>query len=131
VLTDVAYLMRKQLRAFDLAYRLGGEEFLVLLPGADINQAAKMAELLRQNVAAQTVGDGQHVTISFGVSASARETRFDYPTVFAQADRALYEAKRDGRDRVRLATPAPHPARADVPSALDMSGAQLSLRSAS
>jgi diguanylate cyclase (GGDEF)-like protein len=130
VLTDVAYLMRKHLRAFDLAYRLGGEEFLVLLPGADINQAAKMAEQLRQNVAAQTASDGQHVTISFGVSASAHKTRFDYPTVFAQADRALYEAKRDGRDRVRLATPVPHPARADVPSALDMSRAQLSLRSA-
>ncbi len=56
VLTDVAYLMRKQLRAFDLAYRLGGEEFLVLLPGADTAQTEKMAEQLRQEVAA---GDGR------------------------------------------------------------------------
>ncbi len=104
VLIDVAYLMRKQLRAFDLAYRLGGEEFLVLLPGADIDQAAAMAEQLRHHIAGQTVGDGQHVTMSFGVAASAHQTRFDYDTVFAQADYALYEAKRDGRDRVRLAT---------------------------
>jgi diguanylate cyclase (GGDEF)-like protein len=117
VLTDVAYLMRKQLRAFDLAYRLGGEEFLVLLPGADIHQAAKMAEQLRLRIAAKTVGGGQHVTISFGVSASTHGARFDYATVFAGADRALYEAKREGRNRVRLATPSPHPVQPDTPSA--------------
>lgn len=108
VITDVAYLMRKQLRAFDLAYRLGGEEFLVLLPGADTSQATAIAEQLRQNIVAQTVGDSQHVTMSFGVAASTPGTRFDYATVFAQADKALYEAKCDGRDRVRLArTPSP------------------------
>ncbi len=48
VLQDVAYLLRKQLRAFDLAYRIGGEEFLVLLPGADLEQSAAMAERLRE-----------------------------------------------------------------------------------
>jgi diguanylate cyclase (GGDEF)-like protein len=129
VLTDVAYMMRKQLRAFDLAYRLGGEEFLVLLPGADINQTAAMAEQLRQDIAAQTVGDGQHVTMSFGVAASAPGCRFDYATVFAQADYALYEAKRDGRDRVRLATtPGPPPAQLEVPMLHDLSGYQWSLR---
>lgn len=127
VLTDVAYLMRKQLRAFDLAYRLGGEEFLVLLPGADIHQAAAMAEQLRQNVAAQPVGGGQRVSISFGVSASAQETRFDYAAVFAGADRALYEAKRDGRDRVCQArSPAP-PERPGVSFLVDTSRDQWSL----
>jgi diguanylate cyclase (GGDEF)-like protein len=100
VLTDVAYLMRKQLRAFDLAYRLGGEEFLILLPGADLEQTKKMAEQLRKEVAAGTVGGGQHVTMSFGISASTDGSVFDYHTVFAQADAALYEAKRSGRDRV-------------------------------
>jgi diguanylate cyclase (GGDEF)-like protein len=128
VLADVAYVMRKQLRAFDLAYRLGGEEFLVLLPGADIQKAASMAEQLRQNIATQSVGDGHRVTISFGVSASAHGTRFDYATVFTQADRALYEAKRDGRDRVRLATPVPHPPPPGVPSLLDLLRHQWSLR---
>jgi diguanylate cyclase (GGDEF)-like protein len=100
VLTDVAYLMRKQLRAFDLAYRLGGEEFLVLLPGADLEQTEKMAEQLRQEVAAGEVGGGQRVSMSFGVSASADGSVFDYSAVFAQADAALYEAKRSGRNRV-------------------------------
>ncbi len=44
VLKDVAYQLRKQLRAFDLAYRLGGEEFLILLPGSDLAQSAELAE---------------------------------------------------------------------------------------
>jgi diguanylate cyclase (GGDEF)-like protein len=100
VLQDVAYLLRKQLRAFDLAYRIGGEEFLVLLPGANREQAETMAERLRHGVQADTVGGGLHVTMSFGVSASSREQAFDYQHVCEEADAALYEAKRLGRNRV-------------------------------
>jgi diguanylate cyclase (GGDEF)-like protein len=100
VLQDVAYLLRKQLRAFDLAYRIGGEEFLVLLPGANLEQTFAMAERLRRGVQADTVGGGLRVTMSFGVSASARECAFDYQSVCEEADAALYEAKRQGRNRV-------------------------------
>jgi diguanylate cyclase (GGDEF)-like protein len=100
VLTDVAYVLRKRLRAFDLAYRMGGEEFLVLLPGADLEQTAEMAEQLRAGVAADTVGGGERVTMSFGVSASQHGSRFNYDEVFAEADSGLYEAKRNGRNRV-------------------------------
>jgi diguanylate cyclase (GGDEF)-like protein len=99
-LTDVAYLLRKRLRAFDLAYRVGGEEFLILLPGADTRECAEIAEDLRRVVAADTVGDGTDLTISFGVAASARGGGFDYAEVFAAADEALYEAKSEGRNRV-------------------------------
>lgn len=105
VLVDVAYRMRKQLRAFDLAYRLGGEEFLVLLPGADIQQTTEMADQLRHDIAAHTAG-GQYVTMSFGVSASEDGAAFDYATVFSRADAALYEAKRSGRNCVWGATPS-------------------------
>jgi diguanylate cyclase (GGDEF)-like protein len=108
VLRDVAYVIRKRLRAFDLAYRLGGEEFLILVPGADSRQASELAETLREAVASEHVG-GEQVTMSFGVSASERGHRFDYEAVFAKADEALYEAKRAGRDRVcfdRVPTPA-------------------------
>jgi diguanylate cyclase (GGDEF)-like protein len=101
VLQDIAYVLRKQLRAFDLAYRIGGEEFLVLLPGADLTQTAAMAERLRRGVAADTVGGGLRVTMSFGVSASKPESAFDYAAICAEADEALYEAKRAGRDTVR------------------------------
>jgi diguanylate cyclase (GGDEF)-like protein len=100
VLQDVAYMLRKQLRAFDLAYRIGGEEFLVLLPGADLAQSAAMAERLRKGVAADTVGGGLRVTMSFGVSASRSGGAFDYQAVCAEADAALYEAKRKGRNEV-------------------------------
>jgi diguanylate cyclase (GGDEF)-like protein len=100
VLRDVAYVLRKQLRAFDLAYRLGGEEFLVLLPGADGAQTHALAEQLREAVSARSVGGGVEVTLSLGVSASERGDAFDYAAVFAEADAALYEAKRLGRDRV-------------------------------
>jgi len=103
VLTDVAYLLRKQLRAFDLAYRLGGEEFLVLLPGAELENAAELAERLRDGVGAVPLGPDVSVTISLGVCVSSPGEPFDYRSVFARADAALYEAKRGGRNRVCVA----------------------------
>src|SRR3954447_17648436 len=105
VLTDVGYLFRKRLRAFDLAYRIGGEEFLILLPGADVRECADLAESLREGVASNTMGDGVSVTVSFGVSASPRGAGFDNDTVFAAADDALYEAKSLGRNRVCTGRP--------------------------
>ena len=51
-------------------------------------------------LASGTYGGDQHVTMSFGVSASARGGRFEYQRVFAEADAALFHAKRHGRDRV-------------------------------
>jgi diguanylate cyclase (GGDEF)-like protein len=105
VLKDVAYVLRKELRAFDLVYRLGGEEFLVLLPGADVAQAEAVAESLREAVARGPLG-GEDMTMSFGVSASRHGDPFEYEAVFAAADLALYDAKRKGRDRVCVAGPS-------------------------
>jgi diguanylate cyclase (GGDEF)-like protein len=98
-LKDVAYEMRRTLRAFDLFYRIGGEEFLVLLPGADAETAVRVAEALRVAIASAPRG-GHSVTMSFGVGASASGERFEYGRIFAEADGALYEAKRNGRNRV-------------------------------
>lgn len=102
VLKEVAYILRKQLRAFDLAYRIGGEEFLILLPGSDVDRSAELANQLHQAIATNELG-GVWITMSFGVAASEQGDRFDYASVFAMADAALYEAKRSGRDRVCLA----------------------------
>jgi diguanylate cyclase (GGDEF)-like protein len=110
VLQDAAYLMRKQLRAFDLAYRLGGEEFLILVPGSDLQSTAELAERVREGVAADPVGGGLSLTMSLGVGASARNERFDYDAVFAEADAALYRAKRSGRNRVCVASQLDHAA---------------------
>ncbi|MFN2616512.1 MAG: GGDEF domain-containing protein [Thermoleophilaceae bacterium] len=108
VLKEVAYVLRKALRAFDLAYRIGGEEFLVMLPGAGIEQTAELAEQLRLSVAGARAG-GQGVTMSFGVAASEQDEGFDYEPLFEQADSALYEAKAAGRDCVRRAAEAREP----------------------
>jgi diguanylate cyclase (GGDEF)-like protein len=101
VLTDVAYALRKQLRAFDLAYRIGGEEFLILLPGSDREQAAELADRLREAVSEARAGN-LDITMSFGVAASPHGEAFEYEPLFAKADAALYEAKQGGRDQVRI-----------------------------
>jgi diguanylate cyclase (GGDEF)-like protein len=100
-LKEVAYVLRKQLRAFDLAYRLGGEEFLVLLPGSKLEDATLVAEQLRAAVSGGDLVEGMNLTMSFGVSASTPGTPFEYAAVFAQADAALYAAKAAGRNCVR------------------------------
>jgi diguanylate cyclase (GGDEF)-like protein len=102
VLKDIAYVMRKELRAFDLAYRIGGEEFLVLLPGANVGEAEEFATELHRVLCAQPRG-GQNVTLSFGVSASHYGDIFEYDRVFEQADAALYRAKNGGRNQVCVA----------------------------
>jgi diguanylate cyclase (GGDEF)-like protein len=107
-LKEVAYLMRKQLRAFDLAYRLGGEEFLILLPGSSLGEAAALAERLRAAVATENVASGKSLSMSFGVAASRQGESFDYAAVFAHADAALYRAKRNGRNQVSTAADGAH-----------------------
>jgi diguanylate cyclase (GGDEF)-like protein len=98
VLRDVAYAMRSELRSFDLVYRLGGEEFAILLPGADLEKTREIAERLRRAVAESSTG-GIGVTMSFGAGAiSGSDVRL--ARLYAQADAALYEAKRAGRNRV-------------------------------
>jgi diguanylate cyclase (GGDEF)-like protein len=99
ILRDLAYTLRKELRAFDLAYRIGGEEFLILVPGSDLVDGASLAERIRVAIAEQDFGPSR-LTISLGVAATRRGEAFDYETSFAAADAALYEAKRSGRDRV-------------------------------
>ena len=106
VLTDLAYAMRKELRAYDLAYRLGGEEFLVLVPGAGQSHVDALAEQLRTAVEAEPLAGGLRVTISCGVAASEAGQPLDYPALFALADERLYRAKHAGRTRSAARTPS-------------------------
>jgi diguanylate cyclase (GGDEF)-like protein len=98
------------LREGDVLGRVGGEEFLVLLPGIGIDDALALAERLRMAVARLQVvleGEPQSATVSIG--AAARETSDTEPgTLIRRADRALYVAKNAGRNRVATldATPS-------------------------
>lgn len=98
VLRAIADVLRLELRASDLVYRFGGEEFLVLVPGNDSADALLVAERLRCAVAAAEPA-GLHVTLSAGV-ASARGADVRFRDMVTAADTALYEAKRTGRNRV-------------------------------
>lgn len=100
VLRATSVRLRTQGRAFELIYRIGGEEFLVLMPGASLQDTIERAETLRGAVSGEPVA-GVAVTISCGVSVS-RPGSFDFQQVFGRADAALYEAKQGGRDQVRV-----------------------------
>jgi len=98
VLREVSYEMRKSLRSFELFYRLGGEEFLVLLPGINLPQGVEIAESLRAAVAARRPG-GLPVTASFGVSVATGKD-IDFLPLYRAADDAMYRAKAEGRNLV-------------------------------
>jgi diguanylate cyclase (GGDEF)-like protein len=101
VLHEVAARMRAQLHAGASAYRVGGEEFVVLVSDADAGAAVALAERIRSAVCARAI-EGLGVMVSFGVAASEAGEGFQFGALFARADRALYEAKRAGGDRVRM-----------------------------
>nr|WP_232835705.1 GGDEF domain-containing protein [Actinocorallia populi] len=104
VLASVAGTLCLQLRDYDIVGRFGGEEFAVLLPGADTVEACRVAERLRARVrrlAVPTEDTTVSVTISIGV-ALYRTHGQDLIELLASADLALYRAKQSGRDRVCL-----------------------------
>jgi diguanylate cyclase (GGDEF)-like protein len=92
VLRAVAAVAARGLRAVDVFGRFGGEEFLVLLPDTDHAGALRVAERIRAAVAAET-----RVTVTVGVAYSTKE---EVAAVLARADRALYDGKAAGRNRV-------------------------------
>lgn len=102
VLQDTAEAMRGAMRSLDEVYRLGGEEFVVLLFGAEIRAAEEIAERVRASVEGRRPG-GLPVSISVGVTVGRHDG--DLPALLRDADEALYRAKRAGRNRVVTAAP--------------------------
>ncbi|HKO15895.1 MAG TPA: diguanylate cyclase [Gemmatimonadaceae bacterium] len=101
VLKKVAAILRDSTRTIDCAARYGGEEFAIVLPETAVAGAMEVAERIRARVAAETFW-GRQITLSIGVAEFPKDG--DTPrAVIAIADKALYQAKRDGRDRVAQA----------------------------
>lgn len=107
VLRDVAFLLSDAVANTpdSAAGRWGGEEFFLLLPHTELDEAVRIAEDLRQNVERHEFIGAGHVTISLGVlSVTAAEAVADQRTsLFTSVDNALYRAKNEGRNRVVVA----------------------------
>ena len=102
VLREFAGRLRRSVRGVDLACRYGGEEFVVVMPDTDGPTAERIAERLCRDVAGEpfALGDQKvQVTISIGV-AQMLDMHDDAAALVKRADRALYEAKNGGRNRV-------------------------------
>lgn len=105
VLRAFADVMRMSVRAQDQVFRLGGEEFCMILPGVDAGEAVATAERIRRAFALSFVvaeASDIRATVSIGVASSEAGSQLD--ALLAAADTALYEAKRGGRNKVMLST---------------------------
>jgi two-component system cell cycle response regulator len=107
MLTEIAAIVARHVRSFDLSARFGGEEFVVVMPDTTSDIAAVVADRLRERIVATPIAvhglaDRLTTSISIGIAQSrgAAETS---ETLIKRADEALYEAKRQGRNRVVIA----------------------------
>ena len=108
VLSDVAATLAETVGGEGVVARLGGEEFSVLLPGADAESAGVMAERMLESVrtnCCSSLAAGSFVTMSVGIAAERVSSMRDGAALRARADEALYMAKRFGRNRVLLWAP--------------------------
>jgi len=102
-LKQVAHRLRSGLRNYDSVGRYGGEEFLLVLPGCDLAAAVVRAEQIRAGISAtpvKTAAAQRSVTVSVGVAVSKGAGEGDAERVLDASDVALYEAKKNGRNRV-------------------------------
>jgi len=103
VLARVANIVAETIRATDYSFRMGGEEFLLVLKGASLKVTLNQAEVLRRAIEAvefEFKGLKTRVTASFGVASFAAPFEVSYEKMIAVADEKLYDSKRNGRNRV-------------------------------
>lgn len=107
VLTKCVGVVRENIRPNDLLFRLGGDEFCCLLPETNVLQARLVAERVRSKFDAETVSAGRatvKITASMGI-ASTETCGYALDVLLHEADMAVYAAKREGRNKVMIASP--------------------------
>jgi diguanylate cyclase (GGDEF)-like protein len=115
-LAAIADRLRRTLRPGDIAGRLGGEEFSIFLPGATVEQARAIGDRLCRTIAVEAEGADRDVRLTMSIGASFGESSTPLDRLMAQADRALYRAKAEGRARmVFWSDPVNDPPDPDIP----------------
>lgn len=100
-LVKIAAIVAERLRKTDVFARYGGEEFIILMPETDIVRAAEVAEYLRESIMRHSIEGVNHaITCSFGIAEYLHGE--DLEDIIRQADRALYAAKKKGKNRVEI-----------------------------
>lgn len=102
ILLELANLLKKSVRSSDIVSRWGGEEFLIVTPKTNLEQAGVLAEHIRQNLKAHEFSYKISITVSFGVTSFQKNDTLE--TIILRADEALYKAKNSGRDVVEIYT---------------------------
>lgn len=108
VLVEIAHAMNAVIRPYDLLGRVGGEEFLVVLPNTDEKGACQVGERLRDAVTRIAFADEPQIHLSISVGVCARSEQQSVCDMLERIDSALYHAKTRGRNRVEVAPPRPY-----------------------
>ena len=105
LLRDIADVLRNTVRVFDISARVGGDEFAVLMPGSDTHAAALTGERIRRLLASLSLprgADGSSPKLCVSIGVAELQPAANGEDLLADADRALYQAKRTGGDRVQV-----------------------------
>ncbi len=101
VLADIGKLLINAFRVGDFVSRIGGEEFLIILPHCLADDAVNKAEQLRSMIESSSPG-GFRITVSIGIACLSEEHGTDFDRLYKSADEAVYHSKKNGRNRVTL-----------------------------
>jgi len=108
-LVKISETLRNKTRQSDFVSRYGGEEFVLILPETDQENALRVAKKLHEDIRSSTFGTANNsfsITISVGLSSTSTKENSDWKQMLEDADRALYQAKRKGKDRVEVCSGA-------------------------